>query len=230
MAERVVVLIVASGAAWEPEALRLLGDHPRIVVLKRCVDVDDLMAAATAGQADVAVVGLDAPGLDRIGRRPPPRARRTPGRDRRRWRHPRRRSTASRPDRDLGRRHRRPPRHPRRHDLRERRPAHGRTPPGRPGAGRTARPAVDGGRRAGRGGVGTGRSRAHHPRRRRSPPRSPAGGVASSWSTPTRTAGRSPSSSASSTRSPGCSPPYAWTPPASSSSASARCNGGSTST
>ncbi|GAA1788924.1 hypothetical protein GCM10009795_038390 [Nocardioides hankookensis] len=65
MADRVVVLIVASGAAWEPEALRLLGDHPRIVVLKRCVDVDDLLAAATAGQADVAVVGLDAPGLDR---------------------------------------------------------------------------------------------------------------------------------------------------------------------
>ena len=26
MAERVVVLIVASGASWEPEALRLLGD------------------------------------------------------------------------------------------------------------------------------------------------------------------------------------------------------------
>ena len=65
MPERVVVLIVASGAAWEPEALRLLGDDPRIVVLKRCVDVDDLLAAATAGQADVAVVGLDAPGLDR---------------------------------------------------------------------------------------------------------------------------------------------------------------------
>ena len=65
MAERVVVLIVASGAGWEPEALRLLGDHPRIVVLKRCVDVDDLLAAATAGQADVAVVGIEAPGLDR---------------------------------------------------------------------------------------------------------------------------------------------------------------------
>ena len=65
MAERVVVLIVASGAAWEPEALRLLGEDPRIVVLQRCVDVDDLLAAATAGQADAAVVGLDAPGLDR---------------------------------------------------------------------------------------------------------------------------------------------------------------------
>ncbi|QWF23510.1 hypothetical protein KM427_07270 [Nocardioides sp. LMS-CY] len=65
MADRVVALIVASGAAWEPEALRLLGDHPRVVVLKRCVDVDDLLAAATAGQAGVAVVGIDDPGLDR---------------------------------------------------------------------------------------------------------------------------------------------------------------------
>lgn len=65
MADRVVALIVASGAGWEPEALRLLSEHPRVVVLKRCVDVDDLLAAATAGQADVAVVGIDGPGLDR---------------------------------------------------------------------------------------------------------------------------------------------------------------------
>lgn len=65
MVDRVVALIVAAGAAWEPDALRLLSDHPRVVVLKRCVDVDDLLAAATAGQADVAVVGLDDPGLDR---------------------------------------------------------------------------------------------------------------------------------------------------------------------
>ena len=41
MADRVVVLIVASGAPWEPEALRLLTDDPRIVLLKRCVDVDE---------------------------------------------------------------------------------------------------------------------------------------------------------------------------------------------
>ena len=65
MTERALVLIVASGAAWEPAALRLLGEHPGVVVLRRCVDVDDLLAAATAGQADVAVLGLDAPGLDR---------------------------------------------------------------------------------------------------------------------------------------------------------------------
>ena len=65
MAERALVIVVASGAAWEPAALQRLGDHPGIVVLKRCVDVDDLLAAASAGQADVAVLGLESPGLDR---------------------------------------------------------------------------------------------------------------------------------------------------------------------
>lgn len=60
----VVVLVVAAGAAWESPALALMGRHPQIVVLKRCVDVDDLMATAAAGQADVAVLGLDSHGLD----------------------------------------------------------------------------------------------------------------------------------------------------------------------
>ena len=60
----IVVLVVASGAAWESTALTALGDHPGIVVLKRCVDVDDLLASAAAGQAQVAVLGLEAPGLD----------------------------------------------------------------------------------------------------------------------------------------------------------------------
>jgi MinD-like ATPase involved in chromosome partitioning or flagellar assembly len=60
----VVVLVVASGARWESAALRLLGDRPGIVVLKRCVDVDDLLASAASGQADVAVLGIDAHGLD----------------------------------------------------------------------------------------------------------------------------------------------------------------------
>ncbi|MEO5851292.1 MAG: hypothetical protein ABIQ15_02155 [Nocardioides sp.] len=60
----ICVLVVAAGAPWESTALRLLGDDPGVVVLKRCVDVDDLMASATAGQAQVAVVALDAPGLD----------------------------------------------------------------------------------------------------------------------------------------------------------------------
>lgn len=60
----VVVLIVAAGAAWESRALEHLTGHRGVVVLKRCVDVADLLAAASAGQAGVAVVGLDAPGLD----------------------------------------------------------------------------------------------------------------------------------------------------------------------
>lgn len=60
----VVVLLVAQGAGWESPALASLSARPDVVVLKRCVDVDDLLATAAAGQADVAVLGLDAHGLD----------------------------------------------------------------------------------------------------------------------------------------------------------------------
>ncbi len=60
----IVVLVVASGAAWESPALTLLGEHPSTVVLKRCVDVDDLLASASSGQAQVAVLGLESRGLD----------------------------------------------------------------------------------------------------------------------------------------------------------------------
>ena len=60
----VVVLVVAAGAAWESTALALLTERQGIVVLKRCVDVDDLLASASAGQADVAVLGADTHGLD----------------------------------------------------------------------------------------------------------------------------------------------------------------------
>ncbi len=60
----ICVLLLAAGEAWESPALVDLEAHPGVVVLKRCVDVDDLLAAVTSGQADVAVVSLDAPGLD----------------------------------------------------------------------------------------------------------------------------------------------------------------------
>ena len=60
----VCVLMVASGAAWESTALGLLTDTRGVVVLKRCVDVNDLLATASAGQADVAVLALDAHGFD----------------------------------------------------------------------------------------------------------------------------------------------------------------------
>ena len=60
----VVVLLVAGGAPWESAALSLLSSRSDVTVLKRCVDVDDLLATASSGQADVAVLGLDAHGLD----------------------------------------------------------------------------------------------------------------------------------------------------------------------
>jgi len=60
----IVVLLVSSGAAWEPQAVAALQAHPGTVLLKRCVDVADLLAAASTGQADVAVLGLDLAGLD----------------------------------------------------------------------------------------------------------------------------------------------------------------------
>lgn len=62
----VVVLVLAAGAEWESPALTLLGERGDVVVLKRCVDVPDLLATAAAGQAMVAVVAIDAPGLDRV--------------------------------------------------------------------------------------------------------------------------------------------------------------------
>jgi len=59
-----VVLLLAAGAGWETKALGLLGGRRDLVVLKRCVDIDDLLATATSGQADTAVVAIEAPGLD----------------------------------------------------------------------------------------------------------------------------------------------------------------------
>ncbi|MGN0065568.1 MAG: CpaE family protein [Nocardioides sp.] len=60
----ICVLVLAAGADWESEALTSLDVHPGVVVLRRCMDVDDLLATATSGQADVALVSLEAPGLD----------------------------------------------------------------------------------------------------------------------------------------------------------------------
>ena len=61
---RTVVLLAAAGAGWEPGVLTLLERTPGLVLLKRCVDLDDLLAAAASGQADAAVVAVDLPGLD----------------------------------------------------------------------------------------------------------------------------------------------------------------------
>lgn len=61
---RICVLLVAAGAPWEAAALESLSRRSGIVVLKRCMDVTDLLAHAATGQAHVAVVPLDAQGLD----------------------------------------------------------------------------------------------------------------------------------------------------------------------
>jgi MinD-like ATPase involved in chromosome partitioning or flagellar assembly len=63
----ICVLVLASGAGWESAALAQVDAHPRLVVLRRCMDVEDLLASATSGQAHVALVDLDAPGLDPPG-------------------------------------------------------------------------------------------------------------------------------------------------------------------
>lgn len=59
------VLLLAAGAGWEEAALRSVGPGSGVVVVKRCIDLHDLLATAASGQADVAVVAAAADGLDR---------------------------------------------------------------------------------------------------------------------------------------------------------------------
>ena len=63
MSDRVTVLLAAGGEQWEAAALGLLSGGSSHV-LKRCVDLTDLLASATTGQVDVAVVAGELPGLD----------------------------------------------------------------------------------------------------------------------------------------------------------------------
>jgi MinD-like ATPase involved in chromosome partitioning or flagellar assembly len=60
---RLCALLLAGGAGWEADALQALGDAG-VVVTKRCVDVPDLMASASAGGAAVAIVAAEVPQLD----------------------------------------------------------------------------------------------------------------------------------------------------------------------
>jgi len=63
--ERIGVLLAAAGASWEVEALRVVAAAPSgAVLLKRCVDLPDLLATATTGEARVAVVSAGIAGLD----------------------------------------------------------------------------------------------------------------------------------------------------------------------
>lgn len=60
---RAGVLVLAGGAAWEADAIRGLTAAGHTVV-KRCVDVADLMGSASAGHASVALVAGEVTGLD----------------------------------------------------------------------------------------------------------------------------------------------------------------------
>jgi MinD-like ATPase involved in chromosome partitioning or flagellar assembly len=62
---RIGVLLAAGPATWEPAALQSLGAaRRRVVLVRRCLDVTDLLAAAATGTAGVAVVSDRLPGLD----------------------------------------------------------------------------------------------------------------------------------------------------------------------
>ncbi len=59
------VLVAAGGAEWEVTALqRLAAGAPRVVLLKRCVDLHDLLASAATREGQVALLTHDLPGLD----------------------------------------------------------------------------------------------------------------------------------------------------------------------
>jgi MinD-like ATPase involved in chromosome partitioning or flagellar assembly len=57
------VLVALGAASYEPQLLEALRDD-RLHVVRRCLDVPDLLATAASRQAEVALVGLDLRGLD----------------------------------------------------------------------------------------------------------------------------------------------------------------------
>jgi len=62
----VPVLAAVSGASWEPALVAALeGGTAGLTVVRRCVDLADLLAAAAAGTARVALVSADMRRLDR---------------------------------------------------------------------------------------------------------------------------------------------------------------------
>jgi MinD-like ATPase involved in chromosome partitioning or flagellar assembly len=65
MVVKVPVVVAAAGASWETAALEQLARAaPSVVLLKRCVDLTDLVATCNTGQASVALVSTTLPGLD----------------------------------------------------------------------------------------------------------------------------------------------------------------------
>lgn len=60
----ICVLLLAAGEPWESAVLQHVEQSADLMVLRRCMDVADLLGAAGTGQAQVAVVALAAPGFD----------------------------------------------------------------------------------------------------------------------------------------------------------------------
>jgi len=58
------VLVAAGGAAWEAEALHEIEGSAELRLVRRCVDVADLLAAGQTGVAPLALVAVGLPGLD----------------------------------------------------------------------------------------------------------------------------------------------------------------------
>ena len=57
------ILLAASGQPWESQVLEML-EAARMPVLKRCVDLTDLLASAATGQSQLAVLSDQLMGLD----------------------------------------------------------------------------------------------------------------------------------------------------------------------
>ncbi len=62
---RLGVLLAGDGEDWERPALDALQGSRDLVLLRRCLDLTELLAAATSGTAQVAVIGHRSHGLDR---------------------------------------------------------------------------------------------------------------------------------------------------------------------
>lgn len=60
----VPVLLAVTGAPWEADVVRRAEDAPGIRVVRRCVDMADVLAAAATGQARAVLVAEDLPRLN----------------------------------------------------------------------------------------------------------------------------------------------------------------------
>lgn len=58
------VVVAAGGAAWEAQAIAVIEGRSDLRLVRRCVDVADLLAVGASESADVAVVSPSLPGLD----------------------------------------------------------------------------------------------------------------------------------------------------------------------